>query len=571
MRLLKYLTALAAVLTQLIPMGLAQTTQPWSWVQTMGGPDNDGYFRVGLTAAGTLLTGGLFADTAYVNGTPLVSTSNPAGFNGVWQQHSATGQSLGVHTLGCYIESYISAVATDRIGNQYVAGRYNSSLTLSSTLTLTNYGGWDAYLAKYDASGTLIWVRTIHSSGNEEIEGLAADTLGNCYATGSYCLTAQFDSTAVAGYYPPNQSGPSGATPDGFLAKYSPNGQVQWVRTTIGPEGEAGLRVSVAPNGDCLVAGLARANTVGEPGVNYAGAKMYLARYSPTGVARWVRPLGAVGQSLTIWGLAATAEGGYFAGYFGGVNSYQKLSLRPGDTLQIGGTFGAANSLVARFDTSGTVEWAQTLHSISWVRATGLALIPGGVAIAGTFRANNFSPQPAFLTAPGYSFAPRGESDGFVATYDSLGGLRSLRVISGTARDDVRNCCYNPVTNELVVVGFFRDTLDWRNDPRPIVSAGMDDGFLMGIPLPRITGLPEAADAAPALAVWPVPAHDVLHVDAPGAAGATIQLHDVLGRLVRQAPARAGQLSVGGLAPGVYQVSLTLPGRAPASRLILVE
>ncbi len=576
----KSLAALAVIWYALLPTAIAQPTQPWRWLQTLSGPGREIYSTVRLGPAGTLLTGAIFSDTATVSGLPPFRSTSilQGGINAVWQQHTASGQSLAAHVQGCESLSGVECVALDAMGNRYVATTYRDfDLTLTPTVILAAAGGTDGCLAKYDPSGTLLWARAIKGPSNDDIRSIALDSAGNCYITGSYCLTAQFDSLAVPGYFPLSTVGPDVATPDGYVAKFSSTGHLRWVRTTIGPEGEQGGRISIAPNGDCLVSGLADPTTVGAPGVTYTGH--YLARYSWKGVARWVRPLCAVGQSVTILGLVATLDGGgYFTGRFGGVGTYQALSLIPGDTLRVG-AFGASNAVVARFDSTGTVLWTRALHSISWVYGADLALIPGGVAVVGAFRFNNFSPQPAFLTAPGYSFPVRGERDGFVATYDSVGGLHTLQPIGGSGVDQVNACCYNPARRELVVAGSFTDTLGVRLTPGTpaIRSAGEEDGFLMGIPVARIiTGVPELAVLrdADTWDIWPNPAHAWLNIrrrGAPSAGVVSLTLCDVLGRTVRRASRAEPGLSTAGLAPGLYHLTAEEAGHRPHHGSVEIE
>ncbi|RZK24885.1 MAG: T9SS type A sorting domain-containing protein [Hymenobacter sp.] len=73
--------------------------------------------------------------------------------------------------------------------------------------------------------------------------------------------------------------------------------------------------------------------------------------------------------------------------------------------------------------------------------------------------------------------------------------------------------------------------------------------------------------AATLLEAYPNPTADLLNI--PGAAGRVTALRDLLGRVVRTGPiSAAGQLSLAGLAPGTYL--LTVDG-APTRRISKVE
>jgi hypothetical protein len=59
------------------------------------------------------------------------------------------------------------AVAADAAGNIYVGGTFRGTVDFDrgpGTVTLTSTGTPDAYLAKYSAAGSLVWVES-HSAG----------------------------------------------------------------------------------------------------------------------------------------------------------------------------------------------------------------------------------------------------------------------------------------------------------------------------------------------------------------------------------------------------------------------
>jgi hypothetical protein len=70
-------------------------------------------------------------------------------------------------------------VSTDGHGNVYLSGSTQGSLDG------TNAGeGGDAFFAKYDGAGNLLWARQFGTSANEAGTGISADGLGNVYFSG---------------------------------------------------------------------------------------------------------------------------------------------------------------------------------------------------------------------------------------------------------------------------------------------------------------------------------------------------------------------------------------------------
>ena len=93
---------------------------------------------------------------------------------------------------------------------------------------------------------------------------------------------------------------------------------------------------------------------------------------------------------------------------------------------------------------------------------------------------------------------------------------------------------------------------------------------------PNVLGARARAEA-PDLAVWPVPARDVLHLRLSNAGGGPchVALLDALGRVVRAQDVAAGQgtptLPTAGLPPGAYLLRVAFATGPPAYRRVVVE
>jgi hypothetical protein len=126
-------------------------------------------------------------------------------------------------------------LATDSSGNLYIGGVYDgtsTTLTLynsdrtSFSRTLPNSNNVNGFIAKYNSSGFVQWGAYIGnvSTVNDTVYGICTDSSGNLYVTGTYtsaCPIRNFDGTT---YITMQNSG----TGDAYVAKYDPNGNVQW-------------------------------------------------------------------------------------------------------------------------------------------------------------------------------------------------------------------------------------------------------------------------------------------------------------------------------------------------------
>jgi hypothetical protein len=116
-------------------------------------------------------------------------------------------------------------LAVDENGNVFAAGSLRGTFS-DGVNTGTSVGGTDIVLLKYAPNGDLLWVRTAGGPNNDSAFGVDTDKSGNVYITGAYSGIAVFGDTIVANI------DPDGANlPFSFVARYSPEGDLDWVRT----------------------------------------------------------------------------------------------------------------------------------------------------------------------------------------------------------------------------------------------------------------------------------------------------------------------------------------------------
>jgi len=121
-------------------------------------------------------------------------------------------------------------IDVDVSGNVYVAGYFNGTADFDpsgATANETSAGMADAFLWKLDASGNLVWVRTIGDSGPERGVALALDSSGNPTMAMSFEGTVDFD---------PGVGVESVTSSDGdsAIVKLDGAGVFQWVAVVTG-------------------------------------------------------------------------------------------------------------------------------------------------------------------------------------------------------------------------------------------------------------------------------------------------------------------------------------------------
>jgi uncharacterized delta-60 repeat protein len=133
-----------------------------SWRRTWGGSDYDYGYGVAVDPSGNI----------YVTG--YTYSFSVGGYDVFLLKYDPSGSLLWQKTWGGSNYDYGYGVAVDPSGNIYVTGAtYSFSV-----------GSYDVFLLKYDPSGSLSWQKTWGGSSSEYGYGVAVDPSGNIYVTG---------------------------------------------------------------------------------------------------------------------------------------------------------------------------------------------------------------------------------------------------------------------------------------------------------------------------------------------------------------------------------------------------
>lgn len=149
-----------------------------------------------------------------------------------------------------------TSIATDNDNNCYVTGYFQAATIQFGNITLINddntgYGN-DMFIAKYDASGNVLWAKRVGGAGSDDgANCVTTDAAGNVYVGGYYNSTSiSFDNNILT-----NANNTAGSNYDSFLAKYNAFGNSQWV-IGIGDSGNESVKtISISPSNDIYTTG----------------------------------------------------------------------------------------------------------------------------------------------------------------------------------------------------------------------------------------------------------------------------------------------------------------------------
>jgi hypothetical protein len=294
-------------------------------------------------------------------------------------------------------------VSADGVGNVYISGRTGGNLGGPSA------GEEDAFVAKYDEAGGLLWLRQLGTTKNDSSRDVSTDGLGNVF---------------VSGFTSGSLGGPLTGTSDAFVAKYDAAGKLLWAQQ-LGATGTGTSSNGVSTDhlGNVYISG----STTGVlDGSNIGGSDAFVAKYSANGNHLWTRQLGSTeldfNTLVSADGLGNVYLAGRTNGSLGGPNE-------PGDL----------DAWLAKYTAEGNLEWTRQfgttkLDTAYGVSADGL----GNVYFTGTTRGSLDGPSV-------------GESDAYLAKYDQAGNLLWVRQLGSSSPDHSWDVSADALGNAYIV------------------------------------------------------------------------------------------------------------------------
>ncbi|MET4107576.1 gliding motility-associated C-terminal domain-containing protein [Hymenobacter sp. UYP22] len=310
------------------------------------------------------------------------------------------------------------AVKVDATGNTYVLGEFSAQARFGST-ELTSKGWYDMFVAKYDPSGRLLWVRQAGTvvenprpdNSWTDADGLALDTQGNVYVTGTCKGRTQFDAAATS-------SPSTGAV---YVAKYASTGTLRWVRT-YGRGGGMGIATDGT---NAYVVALTQTTA------SSSDFGPTLTKLDPEGNPLWITTVRSAAGNRIMFAERLQVEVGanravYFSGHFDGP---AVLAAEAGRVTRLA-SVGTTTLFLACYSLDGSLQWARTggapgSHNIN----TGLAVDAAGNAIVTGVA------QGAGATFGDVTLTARGEWDTYLVKYDAHGRVRWAQQEGGPQMD----------------------------------------------------------------------------------------------------------------------------------------
>ncbi len=253
------------------------------------------------------LVAGMFRNTTDFDPGPHVTALTPVKDYDVFLAKYTTGGALfWARRIGGPRDDAVSKIVTDPAGNVYVAGYFSKTLSLDNghggVFNVPSQGHLDAFVAKYSASGVLVWAESIGGSFDDTATGLAVTSTGSVYFGGTYILKADLNPSPTI-YH----SFQAVDTQDAYIEKLDSTGHLIWVRTLHGdPTTKSRMSLAamaVGTHDDLFVTGLFEgpvnfSTNAAKPNIiDGKDSDPYVIHYTSSGSTIWAEDIARTGKT----------------------------------------------------------------------------------------------------------------------------------------------------------------------------------------------------------------------------------------------------------------------------------
>jgi gliding motility-associated-like protein len=357
------------------------------WARQAGGAGQDNARKLAIDGSDNAYVAGSFTGPAQFGKFTLGGTGTAGSPQAYLAKYDAQGDVLWAQAAPA---SFFSDVVVDAAGNAYVVGGFSGSATFGGTL-LTAQAASDVVLVKYDPQGNVLWARAGGTLPGSQLSwsSVAIDAAGNAYVTGSLGGSANLGGSAGALT--------SAGTANLFVAKYSSQGNPIWARQGGGSKGGgsygAALGLDAAGNiylaGSFGISAVFGSTTVLAPSPN-TGNNILLVKCNSNGDFLWAKNEGGP-SAASVAGLVVDSQGNsLLTGMLGG--SPDRKAIFGPYTF----TLDSFDGFLVKHDAEGNVLWANQVGGPSTEYATGVALDKAGNGyITGIFGSQVLTLGPA--------------------------------------------------------------------------------------------------------------------------------------------------------------------------------
>ncbi len=453
-------------------------------------------------------------------------------------------------------------LAADGWGNVYLAGLTNSTTGIATANGFQNTAGgaMDAYLVKFDSTGSRLWATYYGGAGIDYGYNVACDPFGNVFLTG---LTQNATGIASGGF----QNSIGGMT-DAFLVKFDSAGNRIWSTYYGGTGSDEGFSMASDASGNVFLAG----STDSPSGIasggfqnGYGGGAYdaFLAKFDSAGSRIWATYYGGAGDEMMPFAGDIDVEVHAGSVYLSGLTTSTSGIASGGFQNTFGGT---TDAFLVKFNaTSGAREWATYYGGADEDKGYNVAADGvGDVYLAGHVT------SATGIASGGFQNNYAGSKDAFLAKFNPEGNLLCATYYGGPDYDSSEGLDIDNAGNPYVSGGTANASGIATGGFQNFFGGGTSDAYLVKFSsCQSATSIGNLFDEK--LNVYPNPSDGEFKIALDGMQDAAMEIYDCHGKKIFTS-SHVNQflhVSLNDAAKGLYFVRITDNKRQYITKLII--
>ncbi len=239
------------------------------WAKSVGGTtDNDKGNSVAIDGSGNVyITGHFFGTVDFDPGSGTANLTSVGNYDIFFAKYSGNdGSLIWAKSIGGASIDYCSDIVVDGSANVYLTGYFDYTADFDPSAGVANLTsvGYDIFFAKYNSTGSLLWVKGIGGGGTDGSASIDIDGSGNVYVTGSFQGAVDFD----PGVGTTSLTSVGGS--DIFFAKYNSTGSFVWEKKIGSGGDDFGTSLALDGSGNAYTTGYFNGTADFDPSTNAA-------------------------------------------------------------------------------------------------------------------------------------------------------------------------------------------------------------------------------------------------------------------------------------------------------------
>jgi hypothetical protein len=520
----------------------------WIWAHSQGGSGNELAWSITKSSDEFIYMTGYFMSPTITMGS---TTLTNAGSTDIFiAKLDTSGNVLWAKSAGGSNQDAGYSVATDALGNLYLAGHFSSNTITFDTTTLTNNNtnnSADIYIVKFDGDGNVMWVKSFGGQGWDYCNSIAVDGFGNAYIIGGFSsLSLTFDTfllTNLNTYY------------DIYIAKFDTNGNVLWAKSAGNNYSDYGYSITTDTSDNIYVAGYFVSPTITFDTITLTNVEnngttldLFLVKYDTSGNAVWAKSAGGIGINNSdgyMPSVKTDAMGNtYVTGHFRSLTiSFDTITL----TNTTNNSF---EVFLVKYDKYGNVLWAKSASGTNDDVGLSAAIDSyGNVIISGWFKSSTITFNSYTLT----NANTNASTDIYLTKYDPMGNIIWAKSVGGDKNEGTCSV-FADSTGHVYIAGYFQSSpLSFGSNllTNTDNSGSTSDLYLAKLGNDITTGINDVSNSFD-FSIFPNPTTDIIKISS--SKEATIEILNINGQIIKTINHDSGEFSVDirDLSSGVY-------------------